>query len=441
MSGRVLRIELRRSSAWVAGLLVAALGIAGLLSLAATREGYVWDPQWTTLATFERVMLIVLWPLVLGAGAWQSRRDRCSRAEELLGTTARPAWRRVLPTAWAMALCLLVGYLLIFLVGAIKVAGDTDYFAWNWLPVTLVGALSLIAAGWLGMGIGRAIPSVYTPPVVVVLGFLGLLLPVQLSKGSAPGSAALFSPGFTDKTGEFDMVAPSVNLGQFCWFAGLALGALLLVLFARQLASVAALVPVVLALVIALPIFNAAPAGGVQADPGASAEVCTHDDGPAVCVTQAHARSLSALVGPAREALRLLGKLPDPPSSVHEVTPRRPGPQPADQVWFDSDNSAPGVGWDTTDDRVLLAKILAGAGTMPCDQENYEVRDITAAWLIGQYPAPGREAEPGPAADQRNAMWQALESLPRAEQVRRVAAVRQAGLSCGDVGAALSGGH
>jgi hypothetical protein len=441
MSGRVLRIELRRSSAWASGLLVAALGVAGLLSLASAREGDLWDPQWTTLAAFERIMLVVLWPLTLGAGAWQSRRDRRSRSEELLGTTARPVWRRVLPTALAMAWCVLAGYVLIFLAGAIKVAAGTDYFSWNWLPVALVGAVSLIAAGWLGMGIGRAVPSVYTPPVVVVLGFLVLLLPLQLSKGSAPGSAALLSPGFTAKLGEFEMVAPSVDLGQLCWFGGLALGGLLLVLFAQRLAAVTALVPVVLALVIALPIFTAAPAGGVQADPAASAEVCTHDGGPAVCVTQAHAQSLDALVGPAREALRLLATLPDPPSSVHEVTPQRRGPQPADQVWFDSDNYAPGVGWDTGDSRKLLVKILAGAGTMPCDPENYAVRAISAAWLEGRYPAPGLEVEPGQEANARNAMWQALTALPRAEQVRRVAAVRQAGLNCGDVGAALSAGH
>ncbi|HEX4223490.1 MAG TPA: hypothetical protein VHZ97_14070 [Pseudonocardiaceae bacterium] len=441
MSGRILRIELRRSSAWVTGLVIALLGIAGLLSLALSTEGYVWDGQWATLATFQRIMLVLLWPLTVGAGAWQARRDRRSRAEELLGTTARPSWRRMLPAAMAMALCLIVGYVLIFAVGAIKVAGDTDCFSTNWLPVALVGALSLVAAGWLGMGIGRLVPSVYTPPVLVVLGFLVLLLPIQLSKGDAPGSSALFSPGFTDTADEFSRVAPSVDVGQLVWFAGLALGGLLLVMFARRIASMAALVPAVLALVIVVPIFAAAPAGGMQADPGALVAVCTHDGGPAVCVTAAHAKALDSLVGPAREALTQLAKLPDPPTSVHEVLSQQAGPQPADQVWFDSDNYAPGQGWDTTVNAQLVVKVLAGAGTRPCGSIDYAVRAIAAAWLVGQYPAPGLDSGGGDWLAKNNAMWQALTELPHDQQVQRIAAVRQAGLTCGNVSAALTGGH
>ena len=447
MSGRVLRIELRRSSAWPTGLMIALLGIAGLLSLVPTNQAGLWDAQWTLLASFQRIMLVVLWPLTLGAGAWQARRDRRSKAEELLGTTALPPWRRVLPTAFVMALCLVVGYVLIFAVGAVNVAGSTGYFSLNWLPVALVGALSLVAAGWLGLGVGRLVPSVYTPPVLVVLGFLVLLVPIQLSKGDAPGPESLLGPGFTDTVREFQMIAPSVDLGQFAWFLGLALGGLLLALFGRRIASVAAVVPVVLALIVALPIFSAAPAGGVQADPAASAEVCTHDGGPVVCVTASHGQDLTTLVGPARQALAALGKLPNPPSSVHEVPDDRPGPQPADQVWFDAANHTAGQGWDAKSGAELEAKILAGAGTKPCDQENtadrvsYEVRPIVAAWLIGQYPAPGMAIEDPAETARRTAMWQALTALPKAAQAQRVAAVRQAGLTCGDVGAALSGGH
>lgn len=442
MSGRVLRIELRRSSAWPTGLVIALLGVAGLLSLVPTNQQGLWDAQWTLLASFQRIMLVVLWPLTLGAGAWQARRDRRGKAEELLGTTALPVWRRVLPTAVAMALCLVVGYVLIFAVGAVKVVGTTDYVTANWVPVALVGALSLVAAGWLGLGIGRLVPSVYTPPVLVVLGFLVLLVPIQLSKEDDPGPGSLLGPGFVNNVREFQMIAPSVDLGQFAWFLGLALAGLLLALFGRRIASVVAVVPVVLALVVALPIFGAAPAGGVQADPAASAEVCAHDGGPTVCVTASHAQDLAALVGPARQALAALATLPNPPTSVHEVPDDRPGPQPADQVWFDAANHTAGQGWDARNGAELEARILAGAGTKPCEAENtadrvsYEVRPIVAAWLIGQYPAPGMAAD-----DQGAALWRTLTALPKAEQAQRVAAVRQAGLACGDVGAALSGGH
>lgn len=64
-----LGVELRRSSALTSGLPVAVLGAAGLLSLAVTDQSGLWDAQWTMLATFQRIKLILLWPLTFGAGA------------------------------------------------------------------------------------------------------------------------------------------------------------------------------------------------------------------------------------------------------------------------------------------------------------------------------------------------------------------------------------
>jgi hypothetical protein len=70
-----------------------------------------------------------------------------------------------------------------------------------------------------------------------------------------------------------------------------------------------------------------------------------------------------------------------------------------------------------------------------------EVRPIVAAWLIGRYPAPGTAVDDPDETARRDSLWRALTALPGAEQAQRVAAVRQAGLTCGDVGAALSGEH
>ncbi|MFC9686659.1 hypothetical protein ACFTZL_43880, partial [Streptomyces sp. NPDC056948] len=70
MTTRVLGIELRRSAAAVLGVLVAAFGAAGLWSLALSRQTELWDAQWTMLAGFQRIMLVLLWPLALGGGAW-----------------------------------------------------------------------------------------------------------------------------------------------------------------------------------------------------------------------------------------------------------------------------------------------------------------------------------------------------------------------------------
>jgi hypothetical protein len=436
MIGRILRTELRRSSASAAGGLVVILGIAGMYSMAMTGQTTLWDTEWTVLAVFQRIMLAVLWPLALGAGAWQVRRDRRTRMEELLATTPRPAWRRVLPTSAAMAICLTIGYAAMLAAGAIRVAGNTDYRPTGWIPVALVGALSLVAAGWLGMGIGRLVPSTYTPPVLAVAGFLALLVPVQVGKGGPISNISLLAPLFSGPIDEFTSVAGAVDTGQALWFAGLALGGLALLMVTRRRWTVIAVVPVVAGLLIAVPLLGSAPKGGFQADLVAASEICTTDGGPAVCVTKTHEAGLATLTGPARRALTLLAKLPGAPTSVHEITASRPGPQPGAEVWFDSDNYQAGQGWLSSGDE-LVVRILAGAGTRPCpDQDgqvDYRTRALVAAWLYGRYPAPGPPAIPKEATA-RDAAWQALRALSAAEQLHRVADVRQEGLTCDATG-------
>jgi hypothetical protein len=436
MIGRILRTELRRSSALTAGGLVVVLGAAGLYSMAMTGQTSSWDTEWTVLAVFQRIMLAVLWPLALGAGAWQARRDRRTRMEELLGTTPRPAWRRVLPTSAAMAIWLTAGYAVMLAAGAVRVAGNTDYRPVAWIPVALVGALSLVAAGWLGMGIGRLAPSTYTPPVLAVAGFLVLLVPVQVGKDGPIGNISLLAPLFSGPIDEFTAVAGAVNAGQAVWFIGLALGGLALLMAARRRWTAVAVVPVVAGLLLAVPLLDSAPEGGFRADLAAASEVCTSDGGPAVCVTKVHEAGLAALTGPARRALTLLAKLPAAPTSVHEVTASRPGPQPAAEVWFHSDNYRAGHGWESSGED-LAVRVLAGAGTRPCpDAEgrtDYRTRAIVSAWLYGRYPAPGPEVS-GAEATARDAAWRALRALPADEQLRQVTAVRREGLTCDSTG-------
>lgn len=441
MTARILGIELRRSAAPVSGALIAALGVAGLWSLVLSRQGELWDAQWTMLAAFQRIMLVLLWPLALGSGAWQARRDRRCDMEELLGTTSLPVGRRTLPGAVALALCLILGYLVTLAAGAARVAGRTDYLSGDWLPITAVGALTLVAAGWLGMGIGRLVPSVYTPPVLVVAGFLVLLLPVQLSKSSEPGAVSLLAPNLITNIDEFTTIVGSVSLAQSLWFTGLAGSGLSLLMAAKLRTAVVAPMPALFGLVLAMPLLGGAPAFGLQRDEGATAEVCTHDGGPTVCVTKAHEQGLPELVGPARRALSLLEKLPEAPTSVHEVTGDRPGRQPAREVWLHSDSYILGRGWAADSEDALVVSVLAGAGTRPCEPVAHGARAVAGAWLYGRYPAPGQTVLPGEEADARDTAWRELRALPAQEQVRRIAAVREAGLTCrGDLTAALARG-
>jgi hypothetical protein len=153
---------------------------------------------------------------------------------------------------------------------------------------------------------------------------------------------------------------------------------------------VAAVLPAALGLAVAVQLLNGAPASGFQTDPGAVAEVCTDDSAPEVCVLKVHEHDLSTVVGPARQALTLLAKLPDAPTSVHEVAADRAGPQPVAQVWLSSENHQPKGGWLGDGQDGLLMRLLAGAGTLPCnddDQYSYRTRSLVAGWFSGEEPA------------------------------------------------------
>lgn len=440
---RIAVIELRRSGALLAGAATAVIGVAGLYVLALTGQTALWDQQWNLLAVFQRIMLVILWPLALAAGAWQAGRDRRSRIEELLGSTPTPGWRRTRPSAVVTALCLAAGYLVVLAAGAPKVAAAAGYPGGDWPAVTLVGVLALVAAGWLGLGLGRLLPYAYTPAVLGAGSLAGLLAAIEVTKlgtGTRPGSALLL-PFFTRTVSEFEAVDGAVSAGQAWWLGGLAVGGLVLYLATNRLVRLAAVVAPALGLAFAAPMLSVTGEEAFPVDPAAVAEVCTTDGGPLVCVTAAHSRRLPALVAPARDALRLLAKLPDPPVSVHEAVSDRGDTQPAAQAWLDSDN----VG--QTDDRAeLTARILAGAGTPLCaraEGSSYldvlHARAVAAAWLYGSHPVLGQTLAPAEQT-RRDAMWQALTALPADEQARRVAAVRAAGLTCGDQAAALGVG-
>ena len=434
---RILGIELRRSSAVPAGTAAAVIGVAGLYVLALTGQTALWDQQWNLLAVFQRIMLVVLWPLALAAGAWQAGRDRRSRMEELLGTTPAPGWRRLRPSALALTLSLAVGYLLVPAAGAAKVAAAAGYPGHGWQAVTAVGVLALVAAGVLGLAVGRLLPYAYTPAVLGAGSLAGLLAAIEATKigdATKPGTALLL-PYFTSTISEFQAVSGAVSTGQAWWFGGLVIGGLLLFLATDRLVRLLAVVPPALGFALAAPMLSGA---AFPIDPAAVAEVCTTDSGPRVCVTAAHSRQLPTLVAPSRQALRLLAKLPNAPASVHEAVPGTGRAQPSSEAWLDSENLGA-----TDDPAEATARILAGAGTPLCLRDEgsdylevLRARAVTAAWLYGTHPVPGPSYA---AAEQalRDTMWKTLIALPAAEQERRVAAVRVAGLTCGDQAAAL----
>lgn len=452
MNGRILRLELRRT----VGIGVAAITVVLMLGLLYFHGPWgksptAWTEQWNSLAGWQREQLNFLWPVALGAGALQGLRDKRSGMIELLSTTSRATRARIAPTALAVGLWLALSYLVVLVVGGVQVAANASYFPLDWIPVALVGILSLVAAGLLGMGIGRVAPSRLTPPLVAVVGLIAV---VVIGRDAAQGTGSiavpLLGPGLGQLLGPvhevFTTIAGSVTLGQALWFAGLAVAGFVLLSANRPVARAAAAIPLVLGLIGALLVLPANLPAAYARDAGASALVCAEGT-PRVCVARADEDRLAALVGPARQALSALAALPGAPTSVVEDTrtysgfAQQPLPQAGEvSVNFYSEDFI-------SDQRQLspgeLRLAVLGSAMAPVcipdidDSTETQLVDRRAAqavavsWLLGtptslhnyQFVTPQIDA-----LQQRT--WQTLRGLPTDVQRARVAAVRTAATTC-----------
>jgi hypothetical protein len=440
MTGRILRIELRQSTAVWAGLLLAAIGA---FLLRALNPPYA---LWMQVVTVQRDMMQLTWPLALAAGAWQACRERRSRVEELVVTTPRPRWRRVQPIAAAMALAAAVGYLLMLVGGAINIEDVGSYFPLGALPVIAIGALAMIGAVWLGLAIGTLLPSPLTAPLLGVVGFAGLsVLPQMFVVSNREPGTFLLLPFLRPREGGFSpqVLSTSANLSQLLWLAAIAATGFALFAAARTRTRLAAVMPAVLGAAVVLPMLPGRVAEAWVPDRDALTLICTEP--PQVCVPRISRHALDDLTGPGRQALAILAaKLPSPPTRVvgilRDTVGQSVGGLPADTlpapVWISQDGPSGGP-----DDGPLWA-ILDGAGTLPCpdlagtpedpNEEYNVVRMAAAAWLIDRLP-PGESNLPSGLAKSSGTVKQVLDvlhALPAEEQQSRVAALRDAELTC-----------
>jgi hypothetical protein len=481
MTARILRIELRRSSALWGALVVAVVGglqMAPLVTLFG--PAHLWHP----LVTGQRTFMIFFSALALGAGAWQARRDRSNRMEELLATTPRSRLSRAVPVALALALAMVAAYAMILAAMVAVNRPPLDaYFPVGAVPVIAIGALLLVALAWLGLGIGRQAPWRLVAPVLVVAGTVGMVVVSDAmfrAAGSPDASGAfLLGPTLPNPVARpiaYAAVGARTNLGQALWLAGLAATGLALFAATTRRARILALVPAVLGAAVAVPILPARLADTYVADRRASALVCTAD-APTVCVERVESTALDDWRGPGRQAISVLAaKLPsapdrvevymwvapdvtaypedDPPTEASPgacpstVCPR--GTRPSDTLVFEfgfRGREAPPV-----PSHLRVWHLLTGAGVGMCVDMVFRAgaysdgylaaRYAAAAWLMGQ-PLPSDLISFGGPDVGRLAeeLRRTLSSLPADEQRDRVAALRQAELSCapGDRAALLRG--
>lgn len=435
---RILRIELRRSFGLATTVMVVLVG-AVMLYAAPQR----WSAGWMELVTTQREYLVLLWPLALVAGAYQARREHRSRVDELFASTSRPRLQRVAPTLGALGISVVAGYAALLVAAAPWIWSTARYLPAAVFAVGAVGALSLMAAAWLGLALGRLLPSPVTAPLLGVAG-LGLLFALPFAFPEWVG--ALISPmNGTSMYHDFQTVPGRVSTGQAVWMGAVAVAAVVLLATGSPRTRVAALLPLVLGAVAGVAVM---PRGDAYVypltDPVAKQLVCT-SDAPKVCVGRAHEGLLPEVTPLAREALTLLAKVPGAPARAQE-----------DITTYDEGNLHPAalspevVLIPVSVDREghlawpgrVVPRMLYAAGTNARHCESggapWPVERAVGSWLSGREPV----AEPGEEADvNREAivLWQALRQLPEQEALAKVTAVRQAILACKDASTILPG--
>ncbi|MFC3450934.1 hypothetical protein [Amycolatopsis speibonae] len=443
MNTRILRIELRRTIApWATlAILVIAFGFLYSFSGPWTKTPFAWDEQWVHAAAWSRFLLVFLWPIAIGAGAIQGMRDSRSGTAELMTTMPRPGWQRAAKLAGALGGLLVLGYLLIFAVGAVQAVFSGGFFTFGWLPIVVVGVLAMLAGAWIGLGIGRLLPHPLTAPAVAVAAFVtAIVLQIAGSGGSILMDAALarvslLSPALDVANDPFVTTASRMDLGQGAWLAGLAATGFLLLAAHSKRAKALAVVPALVAVAIAVPVLPATMAEAKVVDKSATEMVC---DG-AVCVPRVLEAELPRLAGPGKEALRLLGTLPDAPVKVTVLDRRvdfdKVPPRAADTVSVDL------LDWSirssmNSDDVTRI--LVAGAGTPTCYSlhgtsdflDELAARSISSSWFLGEW----KMLEGAWLTDEKKTelirKWEIFRALPPDVQRDRIIAQRKAGLTC-----------
>lgn len=431
---RVLGIEVRRSAALAAALVIA---VAGTVLLHATAGR--WSGGWMALATTQREYLALLSPLAMAAGAWQSYREHRANVAELFAAAPRPRPQRIVPVLATTALAVLGAYLVTLLAAAPRIADTARYLPPAAFAVVAVGLLAMIASVWLGLAVGRLVPALATAPALAVAGFALLVFAPHALPDA--GMSAAFSPMGTSMFSDYDTVGAGVSLAQALWTTGIGVACVVLFAVRNRRFAFAALLPLAVgATATALVV----PTGAVYArstlDPAAQELVCT-DDAPRVCVSRAHEGLLPEVTPRARHALELLARTGV--VEAHEDTttlfpPTSPRARPDTALMTITVDDHGHLADPDRLEPALLTEAFTGpqscAGT-----RNFDVAIATAHWLLDRKPATGPD---GLALDSPQAvgLWKHLKTLPRAEADARVTAVHRAAQKCQDTTRLLTRG-
>ncbi|WP_166356196.1 ABC transporter permease [Phytoactinopolyspora limicola] len=273
---RIFRTEFVRGVAPVA--LVAMAGAAVVLLAA---EASAWVGRWGALAEQIRVILLVLAPVAVTAGAWQGGREHRRRMPELTGTTSRPPFHAVFMAWGSTTVGVWLGLGVAWLVAVLLVAPNATYSGGSWWWTLVVSLLGLAAASAIGVCVGRLVPGRLVAPIAGVLMFVV----GGVATGRSDGLSWVV-PAMGYQSRGLSSLDTGFQLLQMGWFAALAATALVL---AGAIRTSLAVVPAVLAAVVAVPIMTGPGDERWQPDPAARALVCAGERGAEVCLTRVNA--------------------------------------------------------------------------------------------------------------------------------------------------------
>ncbi|MFD4676066.1 hypothetical protein ACFWNN_40515 [Lentzea sp. NPDC058450] len=435
-----LRIELRRSTALWAGLVVLVSSV-GMLWLV-TSPSALWPGNSTSAVLQLRLPIAYVWALVVGLATLQGMRDSRAGVTELFASTSRPSWKRLGTLAGSVAGVVAVAAALLCAGLVVKVALGGGFVSIGFVPLALTVVLALTSSTLLGLAIGRLLPHPLTVPVALVATFMLATTGGRAVEARSPGDEisplALLTPVMDPPGSDLVTTSTSVDLGQLAWFTGLGVTAFLLFVARTHVGRLAALVPAGLTLALALSIMPAKYSDVLVSDSIASKLVCDST----VCVGQVHADDLPKVAEAGKAALAKLAVLPDAPKEVHEDTSAMAhlvATQRSPRTVYLKTTGYPRALTMTSDE--IRLELLAGAGVAPCAEpysfNTYEgtVRYITAGYFNGELARLASEPlmwnNDRLRADMDQA-WQQFRAQPANEQLNRITEVRQMLLRCED---------
>jgi hypothetical protein len=162
-AGRLLWIEIKRNAVlWALPL----LAVLVYVDTYRTVGGY--PPVWTVraLAVPDR-LLVDFAPFAGGFCAWAGSREGRRKTEDLLGTTARPAWARQLAALAGTMFWLVLAFLVAIAGFYIQIAHAVVWGGPPLWPVA-VGLVALVTICVVGFTAGTLFPGRFTAPVVAV---------------------------------------------------------------------------------------------------------------------------------------------------------------------------------------------------------------------------------------------------------------------------------